>query len=296
MKTEKFIEKSKTIHGDKYDYSRTVYVHSKNPVLIICPNHGEFTQTPNNHLRSNGCNRCGYDLISKNTSRSTQNFIRLAKSKHDNEYIYDRLVYKSALSKVTVKCKKHGYFVVEANSHLRGSKCKKCALINQGMLKRSNTDEFINKATKTHNNLYGYESTEYVTNHKHVIIKCVKHGDFQQTPNDHLNGSGCPCCNTRGYNPENKGYLYLLRSKCGSFIKVGISNNIKNRMSSLHRSTPFDFNLLEYVYDEGFHIRHMEKLTHSFLKSSNFKGFDGCTEWFNFNDVILSYFKNIKGE
>lgn len=56
--TEKFIQKSKVIHKDKYDYSEVKYeqVHSK--VTIICPLHGKFLQEPFVHLRGSGCYNC----------------------------------------------------------------------------------------------------------------------------------------------------------------------------------------------------------------------------------------------
>ena len=40
--TTTFIEKAKTIHGDKYDYSKVEYKSIKEKVCIICPKHGEF--------------------------------------------------------------------------------------------------------------------------------------------------------------------------------------------------------------------------------------------------------------
>jgi len=53
-----FIVKSKTIHGDKYDYSKVNYFDSRINVTIICPEHGEFNQKPNNHLKGFGCSQC----------------------------------------------------------------------------------------------------------------------------------------------------------------------------------------------------------------------------------------------
>ena len=49
--TGEFISKSKLIHGDKYDYSKVEYVNNHSKVSIICPRHGEFWQTPANHLK-----------------------------------------------------------------------------------------------------------------------------------------------------------------------------------------------------------------------------------------------------
>ena len=53
--TKEFIEKAKQVHGDKYDYSKVEYVRSSEKVCIICPEHGEFWQTPNAHLQGQGC-------------------------------------------------------------------------------------------------------------------------------------------------------------------------------------------------------------------------------------------------
>ena len=49
--TETFIRKCLNIRGDKYDYSKVIYLKSKSKVEIICKEHGSFYQTPNNHLK-----------------------------------------------------------------------------------------------------------------------------------------------------------------------------------------------------------------------------------------------------
>lgn len=55
-----FIGKAKTVHGDKYDYSKVLYAGSGAKVIIICPIHGEFLQTPNGHISGKcGCPTCG---------------------------------------------------------------------------------------------------------------------------------------------------------------------------------------------------------------------------------------------
>ncbi len=65
--TERFIERGRIKYGDKYDYSKVNYVNKKVHVTIICPIHGEFTQTPCNHLYNKyGCTECG---ITRNKSK-----------------------------------------------------------------------------------------------------------------------------------------------------------------------------------------------------------------------------------
>ena len=53
-----FIEGARKVHGDKYDYSKAVYQGSDTRICVICPEHGEFWPTPNNHLRGSGCPQC----------------------------------------------------------------------------------------------------------------------------------------------------------------------------------------------------------------------------------------------
>ena len=58
--TETFIEKAERLHGELYTYKKTVYVSAITKVTITCPIHGDFTQTPHNHLScKSGCPKCG---------------------------------------------------------------------------------------------------------------------------------------------------------------------------------------------------------------------------------------------
>lgn len=61
MTTDEWIQKAKSIHGDKYDYSQTVYVNQRTNVKIICPTHGVFEQKADSHIRGCGCRFCGFE-------------------------------------------------------------------------------------------------------------------------------------------------------------------------------------------------------------------------------------------
>ena len=61
LTTEEFIAKARAKHGDKYDYSKVEYVNSVAKVCIICPIHGEFWQSPSDHLRPCDCFECGVE-------------------------------------------------------------------------------------------------------------------------------------------------------------------------------------------------------------------------------------------
>lgn len=58
--TEDFISRAMSVHGDKYDYSKSIYISAKEKVTIVCKEHGvEFYQSPTNHLIGKvGCNKC----------------------------------------------------------------------------------------------------------------------------------------------------------------------------------------------------------------------------------------------
>jgi len=74
------------------------------------------------------------------------------------------------------------------------------------MSKRLTTEQFIERAVCKHAWLYNYAKVNYVTTHIHVIILCLKCGNyFKQAPNQHLSGCGCPKCgNLRSSNLKKK--------------------------------------------------------------------------------------------
>jgi very-short-patch-repair endonuclease len=71
--------------------------------------------------------------------------------------------------------------------------CKKCS---QSI--KLNKDSFIEKANKIHNNKYDYSLVQFINSNVKIIIICKAHGNFIQRPSNHLEGTGCPSCNTRG--------------------------------------------------------------------------------------------------
>lgn len=58
LNTDEFVRKAREKHGNRFDYSKTVYKNNETKVCIICPKHGEFWQTPHGHLSGKGCPKC----------------------------------------------------------------------------------------------------------------------------------------------------------------------------------------------------------------------------------------------
>lgn len=198
LTTEEFIQKAKEVHGNKYDYSKVNYVNAHTPITIICPVHGEFQQEPCDHLKG-GCRKCVFD----NLRMTQEEFIRRAREIHGDKYDYSKVNYVNSNTKVTIICPVHGEFQQAPSEHLVGKGCRQCYFQSR----RMTTEEFIRKAKEIHGDRYDYSKTVYVNARTKLIIICPEHGEFVQSPRCHLQGKGCPSCNT--YKLENATRKFL---------------------------------------------------------------------------------------
>lgn len=187
--TEKFIEKAKQVHGDKYDYSKVIYNGAMEKVCIICPIHGEFWQTPNSHLSGYGCRLCGL-----RSTKFKNDFFKRAIMVHGDKYDYSKTIVKDSLSKVDIICRKHGVFSIRAFLHLQGQGCPRCFAESVGDRKRMKWEEFVKRAKEKHGDKYIYNKEDFVNATTKIKILCKIHGLFEQTPSRHLTGEGCPQC------------------------------------------------------------------------------------------------------
>lgn len=186
-KIEKFLEKCKKTHGETYDYSKVEYIDSKTPVCVICPEHGEFWQSPVSHVRGNGCPVCANTRRGKKTM-NTELYIEKAKEVHSDKYDYSKVNYVNPDTKICIICPEHGEFWQLPYSHLTGHGCPKCNHKNLSL------EELIVEFNKVHNNYYDYSLVTKGKLKTKVKIICPKHGVFEQTATKHLKGQGCPLC------------------------------------------------------------------------------------------------------
>jgi very-short-patch-repair endonuclease len=192
--TEEFIKKAKLIHGERYDYSKVIYVGCFDKVIITCPKHGDFEQMAHGHLCGKGCRDCKYKKMADNRRFSTEKFIKKARLIHGERYDYSKVIYVGCFDKVIITCQKHGDFEQMAHSHLCGSGCRDCKYEKMADDRRSSTDEFITKSRLVHGERYDYSLVDYINVSTNVTIICHVHGNFSQTPNAHLSGHGCQVC------------------------------------------------------------------------------------------------------
>jgi Protein of unknown function (DUF723) len=186
LTSDEFIEKSITIHGNFYDYSFVRYVNSNTKIVILCPLHGLFEQLPTHHLSGHKCRSCSDDLKKQNLLT----FIEKSNIVHKNKYDYSNAIYINSYTPISIKCPVHGEFEQTPYAHLNAQQgCPKCAPnSNKGI------ERFIEEANIIHDHKYDYSKSVYKNGTTKIIIVCARHGEFEQRPNCHLKGQGCPRC------------------------------------------------------------------------------------------------------
>lgn len=185
--TEVFIERSRKIHGDVYDYSLVEYVNTHTHVRIICSKHGVFEQVPKSHLKGIGCTACA-----GKPNINSEIFIQRAKEIHGDRYDYSLVEYKNATSKVKIICPEHGEFEQYAYNHINALHPRGCWLC--GGSYPLNTKEFIEKSKTVHDDKYDYSKSQYLNSASKVTIICPEHGEYKQRPDKHWLGQNCPKC------------------------------------------------------------------------------------------------------
>jgi hypothetical protein len=135
--TEEFISNARTVHGTKYDYSKSVYIDSSTPVTIICPDHGEFRQCPNSHTSARkGCIPCGRKRTGDALRLTLDQFISNARKIHGTRYDYSESVYIDNITPLTIICPDHGRFLQTPSIHVSMEcGCSLCRHKTEGRIK-----------------------------------------------------------------------------------------------------------------------------------------------------------------
>ena len=204
---EDFIKKTRKEHGDKYDYSKVEYVNCDTKVCINCREHGEFWQTPNNHINGSGCPKCDVENRSDKRTLTKEEFVKKALKVHGDKYDYSKVEYVGSKTKVCIICSEHGEFYQRPGDHLKSCGCPKCKADKTRERCTLTKEEVIKKFREKHNDKYDYTQVNYVNNATKVCIICSEHGEFWQTSHKHTQGQGCPTCgveNTREKNTSTK--------------------------------------------------------------------------------------------
>lgn len=183
---QEFIDKSMCLFGDQLDYSKVNYINSRTEVVLICKQHGDFEIKPKDHISYvRGCSICS------GSAYNTETFIAAAVTIHSNKYLYDKVNYEGVKNLVIITCKKHGDFEQSPDKHLNARqgcpKCKKSA--------HKDINYVIKSANVIHKGFYDYSAAKFTKMFDYITIICPLHGEFSQTPANHINHKQrCPAC------------------------------------------------------------------------------------------------------
>ncbi len=312
---EKFLEKGRAIHGEKYDYSIANYKIMSQNIQIICFEHGMFEQTPSNHLLGYGCEKCGKLNTKNKLALDTKTFIQRAKEIHGDDFDYSKTIYKNNHTDVTVICKIHVDFKVNPNVHTRKNNpirgCKECANEKLRIERSDSKENFIKKAIMANGDRYDYSLVEYKNARELVTVICNVHGEFKTFPDAHIRRNvGCPNCGRevvtigktlkeyRESGVKQTAYVYLIQCSddIEAFIKIGITTKtISIRFSG--KMLPYEYKVLYSLkMDLGDAYELEQMIIENFKEKFHYypqKDFGGRTECFRTKSLkeILNFLK-----
>jgi ssDNA-binding Zn-finger/Zn-ribbon topoisomerase 1 len=185
------VAKANIRHDDKYEYPGE-YPGTNEKWKIRCLIHGIFFQRAGTHIHGVGCPECGHERRRTANMKTHDEFLEEAFAIHGDTYRYTSLYMGNDIP-MNIECPTHGVFKQSPGNHLQGQGCPDCGNIRQGLKRRETFEHFVELARETHGDRYQY-LPPYITTDTKISIMCSIHGIFEQTPHNHLNGSGCPDC------------------------------------------------------------------------------------------------------
>jgi hypothetical protein len=259
------------------------YTHNLTPIKVR-DKHGICLIKPNSMLQGSRPN------IKNAVDKTAYTISRFKELWGEGMFDYSEYEYRGVRSKSLITCKKGGHrFLSDANNHLSKRGCPGCCEEGRTERVRSNTDEFIEKATKVHGDRYDYSLVNYETAHLWVKIICPEHGEFEQKPNSHLNGHGCSSCgNSKNsfYNSNDKKECTLYVIECYNekerFLKIGVTSNSLSKRFNNPIAMPYDYKVLKVFksYDNEA-VYYVEQLCLDMTNALQYnprKTFNGVTE------------------
>lgn len=141
IRFQQFLQHAHSLHGNRYNYSKVVYVNAKTPITIICKLHGPFQQLPDDHIRrynivrhknTGGCATCAQQSRKDTKRKALTNFIVDCRQVHGSKYNYDLVEYVNTHTKIAIVCPTHGQFQMTPSDHLNNQQgCRKCVVKGQ---------------------------------------------------------------------------------------------------------------------------------------------------------------------
>lgn len=198
--SDKFIKKSREVHGDTYTYDKVDYIRNSVPVVITCPTHGDFKQQPQHHTKGSGCPVCAKEArrrYADSVTNTESQFIERAKAVHGDKYDYSDLKWKSYSRKVSIICPKHGRFKQAPVNHVVAKQgCPQCGIESIPEKIRESEESFNTRLmAHTDGRLRLAAHSGYTNSNTTANFICRDHGEFTYKSPYRLFRSGdCPEC------------------------------------------------------------------------------------------------------
>ncbi len=224
-------------------------------------------------------------------------FIKKAKLIHGDKYSYLNSKYEKSHTKIVITCKIHGDFLLTPNDHLNGVGCCKCGDESCSTKRKHTQEQILERFISKHGDEYDYSNVNYINIDTNVKIICKYHGEFLQSPYNHIRGCKCPSCNTIvGYsktqwidfckNKENSDpMVYIIKcfSNDEQFVKIGITTKpVYDRFKST-QSMPYEYQVIKEIKGSPGFVFDKEKELHKLYYKYKYKpliSFGGETECF----------------
>jgi hypothetical protein len=96
-------------------------------ITPICRNHGPFRVRADGFINDRqGCRKCQYEDISKNQTKTQEQYIADCISVWGDKYILDKVVYTGNRNKIKPICRIHGEWETQAGSFIKEHGCPSC--------------------------------------------------------------------------------------------------------------------------------------------------------------------------
>lgn len=293
---------SQLCEGTIYSFSGWVngFNGNNSKFYCKCQQHGEFIVSfANFYHHHSRCPHCAN--MKKARGKNLETYLNDVNNIVSGKYVVVSTgEYQGNKTRIRLKCLTHGEWESSFSSIINHrSLCRACHWDRLKLRHSFSQDEAIRRAQEsvkdTHLTFLEF-SKLYENADSCMKIQCAHHGIFQTRFSDLVyRNTGCPSCSKHGgFNKMEPGMLYALRSCCGSFVKVGVTNNLNKRIKKLTYSTPFEFLLVEAIGNEGLLTLQLEKMFHNEFESAGFSGFDGATEWLKWTPEIQHWLRFLK--
>lgn len=203
----KYLNRLKELYDDKYIWLTTDFGdYYTDYVKFVCPIHGEVKQTLCTLLNDDdsdnfACPKCKKERSNEKLSYTLEEALNKAKNlEWCKDYDFSSIKeWKGVKEYYTFRCKKHNEYFEQTfdvifNAKYNGCQSCKKERREENFVPFHTSLSFAERAKEVHGDRYGYDKVDYVKYNRKVCITCPIHGDFWQTPNSHLRGTGCPKC------------------------------------------------------------------------------------------------------